>query len=454
MKYFFEPKTVALIGATPNKEKASYVIFKNLKNYSGKIFLVNPKYKEIEGFKCYPSVLDIKEKLDLCVVVVNAKIANKVIAECFEKGVKGAVVITAGYKEIGGEGVERERELKKLLDAYNYKTRIVGPNCLGILDNISGLDILFIDDSKVKKPRKGNISLFFQSGALGEGVIDELADEGVGIARFISYGNAVDVNECDAVSFYSEDKHTKVIGGYIEGLRNGKKFYELIKNVKKPVILIKGGKGKKGGEAVATHTGSIASNYKVFKNILENENAIVEESFQEFKNTLKIFSYLPKPSASNLFIITNGGGYGVLAVDEAEKQNITLYELTENDKVYFKTFLPSHATPHNPLDLIGDASPDRYDFALKHISRLKGVGVVLVIVLAQTFAMNEQIVEVIKKYSPRKPLVVVMQGSSYVKHLKYELQTHNIPVYETPEEAVKAIKRYLFYYGKVNGLKN
>lgn len=446
MEFFFEPKTVALIGVTPNKEKAAYIVFQNLKKYRGELYLVNPKYEEVEGVKCYPSIKDIPKRIDLAVVIVNAKIANEVIKESFEKGVKGVVVITAGYKEIGNEGINRERELVRLLESYDYSTRIVGPNCLGILDNISGLDILFVDDKKVKKPIQGNISLFFQSGALGEGLIDEFAKEHVGIARFISYGNAVDIKDLDVIKYFIKDKHTKVIGGYIEGIEKGKELADLIRASNKPVILIKGGKGKEGGKAVATHTGSLASNYKVFKDVMEQSYAIIAENFDEFKHYLKAFSYITKPKNRNILIITNGGGYGVLAVDEAEKQNLKLYKLTERDKEIVREFLPAHATPHNPLDLIGDAPPERYEKALDYFTRIKDIGAIVVIVLAQTFAMDDSIAEIIVKYAKKKPIVAVMQGSNYVDKLKYYLQMHHVATYENSEDAIKALAKVIDYY--------
>ncbi len=452
MEFFFEPKTIALIGATPNKEKAAYVVLQNLKKYKGNIYLVNPKYEEIEGMKCYKSVRDIEETIDLAVIMVNAKVANEVIKECFEKKVKGIVVITAGYKEIGGEGVERERELKELLKTYNYSTRIVGPNCLGILDNISGLDILFVDNSKVKKPPQGNISLFFQSGALGEGLIDEFAKENIGIARFVSYGNAVDIKEIDAISFFAKDKHTKVIGGYVEGIERGREFASRIKSSQKPVILIKGGKGKEGSKAVATHTGSLASNYKVFRDVMKQNTAIIAENFNDFKNYLKAFSYLKKPSTQNILIITNGGGYGVLAVDEAEKYNLDLYKFTQKDKEKVKEFLPAHATPHNPLDLIGDAPPERYKKALEYFTAIKEIGVIVVIVLAQTFAMNESITDILIEYAKKKPLIAVMQGSNYVDKLKHKLHTHGVATYESSEDAIRSLAKVIEYYNAQAGI--
>ena len=443
MDYLFEPKSVVVIGASAKEGKAGHTILSNLKdNFKGDIYAVNPKYKEIEGIKCYPSVLGIKRKVDLAVVVVNENVANSVIEEAMKKGVKGIVVITAGYKEIGGEGIRREEELKSLLYKYKYSSRVVGPNCLGIYDNNSMLNVLFVEENKVKVPSKGNISLIFQSGALGEALMDRFSVEDIGISRFVSYGNAVDLDEIDFLEYFGQDKKTEVVGIYLEGTKNGRKLYDVLKKVspRKPVVVVKGGKSEKGRKAAVSHTGSLAGNYEIFKGMAKQTNITLAENFEEFEDYLKAFSFYPSLKSNKIVIITNGGGFGVLASDEVEKYGLELYEFNHKEKNTIASSLPDYASIHNPLDLIGDADAQRYDKALSVVEHIKDIDGILVIMLVQTFSLNEEIVDVIIKHSKssKKKIFAVVDGSDYATKIKNRIKDF-VPTYPTTNKAIKSM---------------
>ncbi len=444
LRYLFNPRSIAIIGATPKKDKASYTIMKNLlSNYKGKIYLVNPNYDEIESRKAYKSVLDIPQEVDLGIVVVNASISNKVIEESIRKKVKFLVVITAGYKEIGGEGVKREQELIRMIKESNYSTRVVGPNCLGILDNNSNVDILFLPENKISKPPRGDISLIFQSGALGASIIDRFADELIGISRFVSYGNASDLNELDFLEYFIHDPKTKVIGLYLEGIKDGRKLFNLLKASYKPIVVIKGGKTDKGSKATLTHTGSLAGNYEIFKGMCDQTNTILANNFREFENYLKIFSMNPPMKRKEVLVVTNGGGFGVLAADEVSSSKLTLYEITSKEENRIRKFLPSYANVHNPLDLIGDANSERYKNVLNIFSNNNNIGAFLIIMLVQTFSLDENIVKVISDFKKKvdKPVVGVIEGGTYAYVLRKKLENVKVPVYASVNEAVDALEK-------------
>ncbi|MCK5176928.1 MAG: CoA-binding protein, partial [Candidatus Aenigmarchaeota archaeon] len=241
MKELFNPKSIAIIGASSNPKKFGYVILKNIIEFkfNGKIYPISPNYKEIFGLKCYSSVLDVKDKIDVAVVVTSSFVSNKVIKTCVEKEIPYVVVITAGYKEIGGDGVKKEAELKQIIK--NSKTRILGPNCIGVFDNNGKIDTLFLPRYKITKPGQGSISIISQSGAVGLSLIDVAAKRNINIARFASFGNNIDIGAIDLLKYMSEDPKTKVIVMYIEGIQRGRELYQLVKKTakKKPVIIFK-----------------------------------------------------------------------------------------------------------------------------------------------------------------------------------------------------------------------
>ncbi len=354
---FFNAKNVAIIGASANKKKLGNNILVNFKkNFKGKIYPVNIKEKEIEGLRCYGSVKDIRVKVDLAVIVVPAKIANLVVEECAETGVKAIIIISAGYRESGSDGIILENQLKSVIKRDNV--RVIGPNCIGVLDNYSGIDTIFSPYERMERPKEGGISIISQSGSFGTALIDWCAENKIGINKFVSFGNRVDVGECDLVDFFSKDRKTELIIIYLEGPKNGKELMDVLKKTtkKKPVIVLKAGKSDKGAAAAASHTGSLAGSYKIFSSAMKQCGAIEARSLDELFDFTKVLSKLGSAKGKRVAIITNGGGYGVLSADACIHEGLELAELSHSSITEIKKTMPEFAGVHNPLDLIGDAT--------------------------------------------------------------------------------------------------
>ncbi|MBI4159101.1 CoA-binding protein [Candidatus Woesearchaeota archaeon] len=446
LRNFFEPKSVAVLGVSKTPEKIGSVIFKNLvdSGFKGEVFAVNPNEDFVLGYKSYHSVNDIKEKIDLAVIAVPSKAVLSVIKECAQKRIKNILMVTAGFKESGN--VKLDQELVELLSKYGMK--FVGPNCLGIIDNYHAVDTLFIPLSRLQRPRKGNISFVTQSGAFGSSVLDLISAEGYGLSKFVSYGNSLDVDESDILDYLDKDKTTDLIVMYIEGVKNGKKFLETLKRMRKPVLAIKGGKFSESNNSTLSHTGSLAGAYEVYQGVFHQANVVSAESIQDIFDFLRIFEKNIKIRGNRVQIITNGGGHGVISSDAIIHNGLKLAELSESTKKKLKGSLPSIATVSNPLDLVGDADDLRYKLAIETCLHDKNNDVLLVNLLYQTPRLSKSIVDVIGELNHKnlKPIVVVSTGSYLTGELKESLEKKSIPCFQFPENAVKSIKAVYDYY--------
>ncbi len=449
---FFNPKSVAIIGASHTPGKVGYAIVDDfLKgNFKGKIYPVNPDTTPLLGLQVCSSVKKIPGKIDMAVIAVPAGIVPKVLEECVERNVNSVVIISAGFSETGREGKLLEDRCKKIIE--KSKTRVIGPNCIGIYDAYSDVDTLFLSEERMRRPKKGNIAFISQSGAVGSTILDWLAEENIGISKFVSYGNAMDVNEVDLLNYLGEDEKTKVVAIYLEGIKSeGKKFIETVKKItkRKPVIVLKAGKTEKGTKAVISHTGSLAGSAKLYSAVFKQTGVIEAGTWEELFDFARAFSTQPLPKGNKLAIITNGGGFGVLATDEAERQNVSLPEPSDKIKNKLKKHVPPYVILHNPIDLTGDANAERYKVALEECLGGEYDGVVA-ITLFQVPTLEEKIVDVMtemKKYN--KPILCCAVGSGFTKKFSEILEGKNIPVYETPERAVKSFAQMWKYFGKI-----
>jgi acetyl coenzyme A synthetase (ADP forming)-like protein len=436
MEKFFYPKSIAVIGASHEERKIGHVIFKNLlEKFKGKVYPVNPKTEPILGQKVYPSILDIEEEIDLAIIAVNASIVPKVLEECGKKGIKNVVIISSGFSETGSlEGKKAEEKIKEIAKAYGI--RIIGPNTIGIFNSENGLDATFFLEKDVKKPKEGCISFFTQSGTIGILTLDILAKENIGIAKLVSYGNALDVNEADLIEYFSIDEKTKVIAGFIESVRNGRKFLEVLRKNKKPIVLLKGGKTSFGARATSSHTASLAGDYKVYSNVFKQFNVIEAETWEDLIDYLKILSTEKIAKGKRLAIITNAGGFGVLASDYAFRLGLELPEPSEKLKEEMKKYLPLYASVRNPIDITADADIERYERILRILDESEEFDMLLIVVLIQTPMLDERIVDVLKGI--KKPFAACMSGSK-AEEIRKNLKLF-LPIYESPERAVKALK--------------
>ncbi|RLF62842.1 MAG: acetyl CoA synthetase, partial [Thermoplasmata archaeon] len=361
LKYLFNPRHVAVVGASHKEGKIGHTVLKNIveSGYKGKVYPINPKGGEILGIKVHESISSIDGEIDLALIVVPASIAVSAVEECAKKGVKFAVVITSGFSEIGNIGAEKEMAEKARANGM----RILGPNVFGIYSASAPINATF-GPSKI---RPGNIAVISQSGALGIAMIGKTADENMGLSTIVSIGNKADITEADIMSYVFNDEITKVIFLYIEGLENGREFMDLVK--KKPddmqIVAIKAGRSKVGARAVASHTGSLAGSDKIFDAAFKQIGILRAENLAEGFNWVATLAACPKPAGKNVVIITNGGGIGVLAADACEKYGVTLTSDMELLKKTFEDVMPKFGSYKNPVDLTGQAGGAEYREALE-----------------------------------------------------------------------------------------
>ncbi|MBD3156161.1 MAG: CoA-binding protein, partial [Candidatus Aenigmarchaeota archaeon] len=433
------------------KGKIGYEVFTNFLGglYEGKLYAVNTKTDPILGQKVYASVLDVPDSIDLAVIVVPGKFVKGVLSECVKKGVKSVIIISSGFSEMGKEGKELEEELKKIV--RSTKTRVIGPNCLGVYDSSSHVDTLFLSRKRCGRPNEGNIAFISQSGAVGSTILDWLSEEGgIGISKFISYGNGMDIDESDLIEFLGNDRKTDVITAYIEGLKgSGKKFMKICKRIsrKKPIIVLKSGKTERGTKAVSSHTGSLAGSGKIYSAAFKQAGVIEAKTWQELFDYAKAFSTQPTPKGDRIIIVTDGGGFGVLATDEAERSKLKLPYPSEKLKRKMEKVMPPYAILHNPIDLTGDTDAERYRISIEECLKSGEYDGVISITLFQVPRLEETVVDDLiklkKKY--KKPIIACAAGGKYSNKLSDRLTKGGIPVYPTPERSVKVMKALVDY---------
>jgi len=446
LKAFFEPEAVAVIGASREPNKIGYCIFKNfVDNFKGPVYPVNPNAAVILKKVCYSDITEIPKPVDLAVICVPAKYVPKVMEDCVKKKVKAAIIISAGFSEIGDKALEE----KVLKIAKKGKIRVIGPNCLGVYDTFSKVDTLFLPSTKLGRPKPGGISFISQSGAVGSVVLDYLSSEGLGISKFISYGNAIDVNEIDLLEYLSEDDSTKVICFYLEGTKDGRRMMEVAKKVvkKKPILVLKGGRTSEGTHAVSSHTGSLAGDDAIYETAFRQCGMIRVENLMDMFTFADALVTQPIPQGDRVQIVTNGGGFGVLATDAVIKEGLSLAQMSDKTKKKIKEVVPSYAIVGNPLDLIGDADMKRYEVALEALGTDPNVDAILCILLFQTVSLQPEVVHVVRGFASKnlKPIVVCSGGGEYAQKLMRELKEGKIPVFDSPEVAAKALKSLADY---------
>ena len=448
LEKFFDAQSIAIIGVSRNPNKVGHVIFRNFIDggYNGKIFIVNPNVESILNHHSYQSISDIPEKIELAIIAVPAEIVPKVLEECGKKKIQNVIIVSAGFKEVGNYKLEQKLEdvIKK------YKLSVIGPNSLGVFDAYSKIDSLFLPRFRMSRPKEGVISFVCQSGAVGSSVVDLATAEGYGFAKFISYGNAVDIDETDLIEYLGNDDKTKVICLYIEAVKDGRRFLEVCKNVskKKPIIAIKGGVTEAGAKATLSHTGSLAGSAEIYFGAFKQAGIIHAENLEDMFDFAKILEKCIPPKGERLHIITNGGGYGILAVDESVKDGVKLAEFSPDIKKGLRKDLPPIINIQNPLDLAGDATSGRYKICIDACMRDKNVDVLLIIVLVQTPLIATDIVDILIEANDlkKKPIVVVSAGGEYTEVMRKNLEENGIPTYTYPEDAVRSIQQLVKYY--------
>jgi acetyltransferase len=441
LEKFFSPKSVAIIGASRQKGKVGYEILKSMLDagFPGKIFPVNPQADSIENLKCFPDLPSIGEVPDLVVIVVPAKAVSAIMYQCVELGIKAVVIITAGFKEVGEEGRKLEQQVMQI--AKQGGIRIIGPNCLGLIVPASKLNASFGGTL----PAEGTIGYLSQSGALLAAILDIANANNFGFSKLVSIGNKADVDELDIIEAFAEDPDTKVIAGYLESITNGNVFVSQAERIsqKKPILLMKSGVTAAGAKAASSHTGSLAGSETAYEAVFERAGVIRCFSLKAQFDFAQGFAYQPLPVGSSVAVITNAGGAGIMAADAIEKVQLTFAKPSENTVKLLAEKLPAAANFHNPFDVLGDALPDRYEFALDVVLDDPNVNTVLVLltpqVMTDAVGTAEAIVRVVKK-KPGKPVFAAFLGATKVAGANVILQKGGIPHYDNPESAVLTIK--------------
>ncbi|MCL5440932.1 MAG: acetate--CoA ligase family protein [Candidatus Marsarchaeota archaeon] len=454
-----KPSGVAIIGASRNPDKVGHVIMQNYIDvgYSGRLYPVNLNDEgNIMGFKAYSSISAIKRPVDLAVIAIPAKGVPKALEECGKAKVKGAIVVSGGFAEIG----ERQLQEELVEISRKYRMPVMGPNCLGVMDMRSRVDTLFLPTFKIDKPGIGGVSFASQSGAVGSSVLDMIAQEGFGIASFISYGNAAVVDEVDILDYLMRDKHTKVIVFYMEGVKRGKEFIEVARKVTKikPVVIMKGGITEEGAKAASSHTASMAGSHEAYEAVFRQFGFTEAEGIGDMLNFAKILDTQPGTTGKRIAIITNGGGTGVLATDALYKNGLEIARLSKGSEAVLKKAMPPIVNVRMPLDMAGDADDVRFDKAISTISSDPNVDALMVIALFQTPGADSRVAAKLISYNAAaaKPMVVVSPGGSYTEVHKKMMESSGVPVYESPEDAARSLRALIDYYTYrgYNGKKN
>jgi len=442
---FFNPKSIAIIGASREPWKVGHRILKNLIDggFKGALYPINPNAEEILGFKCYGSVKDVPGSVDLAVIAVPAKIVPSILEDCGIKGVKGVVVISAGFGETGREGKMLEQEILNICRRYGI--RMQGPNCLGIICVQSHVNASFAPTM----PLPGSIAFISQSGALGSAILNWAIMNEIGFSKFISLGNEADLNAADFIEALGEDEDTKVIGLYIEGVKEGERFIEVAKKVtrRKPVIAIKAGTTSVGVRAVSSHTGSLAGSDVAFSAAFKKAGIIRVNTLEDLFNLVLAFGSQPTLKGKRILIVTNGGGPGILAADACEKAGLDLplleYELIEE----LRRNMPPHASLSNPLDILGDADESRYKIALEAGLKSSNIDGILVILTPQAVTPYDKIAEVVAEVGKlsSKPIITSFMGFEETSTAIRTLKKGRIPNYAFPEQAAQALKSMYEY---------
>ena len=446
LKPLFEPKSIAIIGASKETSKIGHVILRNFVegDFPGKVYPVNPKEKEIMRLPAYKSVLDIPGEVESAVIAIPAKFVPSTLEECGKKGVKGVTVISGGFSEVGND--ELEKELVEV--SKKYDLQVIGPNCLGIVDLRGKVDSIFLPTYKMGRPKTGGVSFITQSGAVGSCILDLIARQGFGMNRFVSYGNASVIDETDLLEYLMEDERTKIIVMYLEGVKKGRKFFELTKKTsgKKPIVVLKSGTTEKGASAAKSHTGSLAGNYEAYRAVFRQNHLIEARTVDEVFYYSKIFDSQPLCTGDRIAIITNGGGMGVLAADAVIANGLRLAELSDESKKKIREVMPPIVNASNPFDLVGDADADRFEEAFDIIMNDENVDAVIAITLFQTVSLDSRVVDVVVKASriaPEKPMIHMALGGEYSEIQSRAIEMSGIPSYESPSSAAKSLAKLI-----------
>lgn len=436
LKYLFNPRSIAVIGASRNPEKVGGAVLESLikGGYKGKLFAVNPEAEEVQGVKSYKVIKFLKSRIDLAVIIVPAQAVKDVLFQCGEEGVKAAIVISSGFSETGNEGKKLENEISEV--AQKFGIALLGPNCLGIINTENNLNASFVSSS----PKKGEIALVSQSGAIISSLIDWGSENNMGFSKIASLGNKASIDETDILEYLAQDKQTKVIALYLETISRGKEFIEMARKVslKKPIIALKTGTSRIGQAASQSHTGALATEDRVIDAALRKSGIIRVFNTEDLLRVSQLLSFR-KDIARKIFVVSNAGGLAVSSADIASSQNLKFAQINDLDKKNIHKIIPKFLAVNNPLDIGGDAKSDRYKKVLDIVCRGKKsfAPTILAIITPQKMTDFKNIAEDIVRFNKKGASILpILAGGEKTREARKTLIENKIPVYDFPEQAL------------------
>ncbi len=439
---FFDARSVALVGASATPGKIGTAVLESLARheYKGKVYPINPNRDELMGIKTYPSLKDAPGAVDLAVATVPLSSVPNVMVECAAKGVHNLVIVSGGGKELGDAGREAEATIARL--AKEHELRTIGPNCIGISDSASRLDTFFQVHERMVRPPKGPIAIVTQSGTVGAAVLEKA--ENLGVTKFVSYGNRVDVDEADLIAFLADDPETRVIVCYVEGLADGRKFLNAARQVarRKPIVVMKGGRSKRGARASVSHTGFFGGTFGVFKGAMKQAGVVMVDSIEELYAAAEALALQPRARGSRVAMISNGAGTMVQAIDLLEGYNLEMAALDPATISHLRAAYPPFYVVQNPVDVTGSATADDYQQGIQALLQDPGVDIVMPWFVFQDTPLGESIVDVLGSLSHAygKPILCGGMGGPYTRRMSEAIRAKGVPIYGTVREWVAAAK--------------
>ncbi len=441
LETFFKPKAIAVVGASKDSRKIGHAALKNLliSDYQCKIYPINPKEETILGLKCYKKVTDIPGNIDLVLISVPAEIVPSVLKDCKEKNVKNVIIISSGFSEIGNHDLENE--LKEIIKDSNM--RVLGPNVMGYKNASNGLDARF----DYGNPRKGNIAIISQSGALGIGMIYLANNEYMGVSKIVGVGNKIDIDDDDLIDYFANDPETKVIGLYIEAVKDGREFMNAIKRCDKPVLVVKAGRSTAGARATASHTGSMAGSDKIYSAAIKQAGGIRCRDIVELFDMAKALNGQPPAQGNRIGIVTNGGGLGIMLTDACEANGLAIPKLSSKTFKKIDKILPDLIVPNNPIDVVADAGFYRYETATSALLEDPNIDGVIVASVHGGYARPEEFTGAILKMVRerklheefKKPILATWVGGREYEDLVLDLKSAGVPIYPSSWRTARAM---------------
>lgn len=443
LKYLFNPRSIAIIGASSKPGKIGHECLKSLmrSGYEGCIYPINPNSDKILGLISYPDISAVPDEVDLVIYALPAENSVEIFQNFKNKNVKAVIIISGGFREFSQDGVLIEEKVLEV--ARQSGIRIIGPNCVGVYDSYSKVDSLFQSHERLPRPRKGGISMISQSGTFAVSFMDWASEEGVGVSKIVSIGNRADVDEADLINYLRQDRSTRVIALYVESFTDGRKLLKAIKECEKPIVIYLASKTNKGAFVAKSHTGRMASDYRIAVSALSSAGAILTQTFQQFYDVTKAISLLGKATGDRVMMVANGVGPSVAAADLLEENGLRLASLNKETLALLRSSLPRYAIINNPLDLTGSATTDDFITSIKVLDSSPDLDLIVLFVVFQDTPLGDDFAERLVRTKRKKPMLVFAAGGRYTRNKCHFLVSNGIPCFQSVENLVSSISALL-----------